>query len=378
MLRKLAVLACALAVPATAAFAQTGLTLPPSGGNQKASVSQWIGPVKVTIDYNSPDVTSPSGEDRTGKIWGQLVPYGMTNLGFGSCGDQCPWRAGANENTTFSVSHDVLIEGEPLAAGTYGLHMIPSETAWTIVFSKDSTSWGSYFYDAAEDALRVEVQPKEHPFTHWLTYEFVDRQTEQATAALAWENLQVPWTIQVANAADLYVAALNRELRNYPGFNWQSWQSAAQYALGADRPEQALAWAQKAALDPAVGQENFVTLSTLAQAQAGADDASASSATLDRAMAHRTADPLQIHFLGRQLIGRGQKEEAMRVFERNAELHPGQWPVEVGLMRGHSALGHYDQALIHAEKALAMAPDDNNRQSLTAAIERLKQGQDVN
>jgi hypothetical protein len=378
MLKRLFVFAGVLAVPASAAFAQAGLTLPPSGDNQRASVSQWIGPVKVTIDYSSPDVTGPSGEDRTGKIWGQLVPYGMANLGFGTCGDQCPWRAGANENTTFTVSHDVLIEGETLAAGTYGLHMIPGETAWTVVFSNDSTSWGSYFYDASQDALRVEVEPKEHPFTHWLTYEFVDRQPEQATVALAWENLQVPWTIAVPNATDLYLAALSRELRSMPGFNWQSWVAAAQYALGAGRPEQAVAWAEQAATNPAVGQESFVTLSTLAQAQAAAGDAGASSATLDRAMAHRTADPTQIHFLGRQLLGRGENDEAMRIFERNAELHPGQWPVEVGLMRGHSALGHYDQALIHAEKALAMAPDDNNRQTLTAAIEKLKQGQDVN
>ena len=378
MLKKLFVLVCLLAISATAVFAQPGLTLPPSGDNQRASVTQWIGPVKVTIDYSSPDVTGPSGEDRTGKIWGQLVPYGMANLGFGTCGDQCPWRAGANENTTFSVSHDVLIEGKPLAAGTYGLHMIPSEGAWTLVFSNNSTSWGSYFYDAGEDALRVEVQPKEHPYTHWLSYEFTDRQPEQTTVALEWENLQVPWTIEVPNVTDLYLAALTRELRSMPGFNWQGWVAAAQYALGAGRTEQAVAWAQKAALDPAVGQESFATLSTLAQAQAAAGDAGASSATLDRAMAHRTADPIQIHFLGRQLLGRGEKDEAMRIFERNAELHPGQWPVEVGLMRGHSALGRYEEALAHAEKALAQAPDDNNRQSLTAAIERLKQGQDVN
>lgn len=378
MLRKLLVLACVCAVSATAAIAQPGLTLPPSGDNQKASVTQWIGPVKVTLDYSSPDVTGPNGEDRTGKIWGQLVPYGMANLGFGTCGDQCPWRAGANENTTFSVSHDVLIEGQPLPAGTYGLHMIPSETTWTLVFSNNSTSWGSYFYDAAEDALRVEVQPKEHPYTHWLTYEFVDRQPEQATAALAWENLQVPWTIQVPNAADLYIAALSRELRSMPGFQWQSWMAAAQYAQGAGRHEQALAWAEKGALDPAVGQENFTTLSTLAMVQAAAGQAESAEATLERALVHPTASPTQIHFLGRQLIAQDKKEEAMRVFERNAELHPGEWPVEVGLMRGHSALGHYEEALAHAEKALAQAPDDNNRQSLTAAIERLKQGQDVN
>jgi tetratricopeptide (TPR) repeat protein len=377
MLKNLCGLVLVLALPA-AAFAQGGLTLPPSGANQKASVSQWIGPVEVTITYHSPDVTSPSGEDRTGKIWGQLVPYGMANLGFGTCGDQCPWRAGANENTTFTVSHDVLIEGEPLGAGTYGLHMIPSETTWTLVFSNDSTSWGSFFYDASEDALRVEVEPKAHPYTHWLTYEFVDRQPAQATVALAWENLQVPWTIEVPDVTDLYIAAISRELKSSAGFTWTNWQAAAQYAIAAGRPEKALAWAEQAVSNPAVGQESFQTLATLSQAQAANGDAEAGRATLDRALSHPTAQPTQVHFLGRNLITLGEKELAMWVFERNAELHPGQWPVEVGLARGHAALGHFEEALVHAEKALAMAPDDLNRQSVQAMIERLRAGEDLN
>src|SRR5450432_1640320 len=100
-----------------------GLTLPPSGNNQKASVTQFIGPVRVTIDYSSPAVHGPDGKDRRGEIWGKLVPFGLTNLGFGN-GKPGPWRAGANENTVFAVSHDVMIEGKPLAAGRYGLHMI--------------------------------------------------------------------------------------------------------------------------------------------------------------------------------------------------------------------------------------------------------------
>ena len=100
-----------------------GITLPPSGANQKASVIQKIGLVEVRIDYSSPDVTGPNGQDRRGQIWGTLVPFGLTNLGFGN-GALGPWRAGANENTVFSVSHDVEVQGKPLAAGSYGLHMI--------------------------------------------------------------------------------------------------------------------------------------------------------------------------------------------------------------------------------------------------------------
>ncbi|MEM7678571.1 MAG: DUF2911 domain-containing protein, partial [Myxococcota bacterium] len=127
------------ALPATA-IAQN-ITLPPSGDNQKASVSQWIGLVKVSVSYSSPDVTGPNGADRTGKIWGQLVPYGFSKIGFGTCGDECPWRAGANQNTIFTVSHDVLVEGQRLKAGSYGLHMAPGKNKWTIIFSRNTSSW---------------------------------------------------------------------------------------------------------------------------------------------------------------------------------------------------------------------------------------------
>src|ERR1700734_2304150 len=94
-------------------------------GSQRAEVSQRIGITDITIDYHR-----PLAKDR--KIWGGLVPYGEV------------WRAGANENTRITFSDPVLIEGKPLDQGTYGLHMIPNATEWTIIFSKNATSWGSF------------------------------------------------------------------------------------------------------------------------------------------------------------------------------------------------------------------------------------------
>lgn len=70
-------------------------------------------------------------------------------------GRKGPWRAGSNENTVFDVSHPVLVQGKPLPAGRYGLHMLAGPTEWTLIFSKNSTSWGSFSYDEKEDQLRV-------------------------------------------------------------------------------------------------------------------------------------------------------------------------------------------------------------------------------
>lgn len=92
---RILVLASALVLLTAGSARAQNITQPPGGANQKASVSQWIGLVEVTMTYNSPDVTAPNGDDRIGKIWGQLVPYGMASLGFGNCGAECPWRAGA-------------------------------------------------------------------------------------------------------------------------------------------------------------------------------------------------------------------------------------------------------------------------------------------
>ena len=357
----------------------SGPTLPPNGDNQKASVSQWIGLVKVNVTYNSPDVTSPAGEDRTGKIWGELVPYGMSNLGFGTCGDDCPWRAGANQNTVFKVSHDVLIEGQPLMAGTYGLHMIPGEEGWTIIFSNNHTSWGSFTYDESEDALRVVVKAQASEFHEWLTYEFTDRQPSQATVALKWENLQVPWTITIPSITDLYMEAVRNDLRNDAGFTYMGYNAAAQYAFGEQANlEEGLTWAEAAVGMPFIGQENFTTLSTLAQLQEANGMAEEAAATLDKAIHHPATTVFQIHQLGRQMIAEGKPEKAMEVFEYNAETHPDTWPINVGLARGLSALGRYGEAIPYCEKAIQNAPDDLNRNNLQNLMEQLKEGKDIN
>src|SRR5215203_1616829 len=172
----------------TAIFAQITLTSLPSGGNKKAFVGERIGLTDVVIHYDRPGVKA-----REGKIWGQLVPAGFVDLGFGNS-KASPWRAGANENTTIEFSNDVTIEGQPLKAGKYGFFIAYDSTEATLIFSNNATSWGSYYYDSTEDALRVKVkQVKTANSTEWLKYEFMNQTENSATIALLWENQKIPF-----------------------------------------------------------------------------------------------------------------------------------------------------------------------------------------
>ncbi|MEQ9299640.1 MAG: DUF2911 domain-containing protein [Cyclobacteriaceae bacterium] len=356
--------------------AQT-LSTPPNGNNQKASVTQYIGSlVSVTVDYSSPDVTAPNGTDRKGQIWGQLVPYGFTDLGFGNR-NPSPWRAGANENTTITFSHDVEVEGKSIEAGTYGLHIAVEEAGpWTLVFSNRNDAWGSFFYEESKDALRVQASPKDTEYTEWLTYEFVDRQPTEATLALKWEEKMLPFKISVPNLNDLYVSTFEEELTGSAGFVWQNWQAAANWSIQNDYAlEKGLAWAEQAISAPFFGNENFGTLSTKANVLTQLERADEAKEVMDKALNHPSTTVFQIHQYGRQLIGQGDADGAMEVFKMNAKRFPKTWPINVGLARGYSAKGEYKTALKHAKLAYEAAPDQLNKDALKTAIESLEKGE---
>lgn len=356
------------------AYAQ--LSLPPSGNNQKAMVQQNIGPlVQVTIRYSSPDVTAPNGQSRKGKIWGQLVPHGFTKQGFG-LNQPAPWRAGANECTTIEFTHDVLVEGKELAAGTYAFFVATAESGpWTLIFSKNTSGWGSYFYEEKDDALRVEVEPETVPYEEWLTFEFLDRQANSTVAALLWEEKKIPFKIEVPNNDELIVANLNEELTGSLGFNWTNWVTAVNFCLQNNIAlEQALVWAEKAISEPFVGVENFSTLSTKSQVLSQMGKNREADAAMDIAIKHPTAGILQIHGYGRSLLAAGKKDKALEVFEYNKEKHGDVWPVRVGLARAHSAMGNYKKALEHAQIAHDRAPDELNKKALAQSIDKLKAG----
>jgi hypothetical protein len=354
-----------------------GITLPPSGDNQKASISQWMGLVKVSFTYNSPDVTSPTGENRTGKIWGQLVPWGMNYLGFGTA-KESPWRAGANENTVFYTSHEVRIQGKDLAAGHYGFFILPNENGpWTLIFSKNYTSWGSFFYDPGEDALRVEVNPVDSDFSEWLNYGFDDRQLGSCTAYMEWENQRIAFKIEVPDIYELYVNKIREELKSSPGFNYTNWMQAAAFcANNKINLEEALVWADNAISAPFIGQENFQTLQTKALVLTSMGKTEEADEIMDQALEHATATVGAIHQYARSLIRQGRNEKAMEVFKKNAKMHPeDKFTINVGLARGSAALGEIKKAIKYWETAIENITEDQkpNLSYYEAELNKLKE-----
>jgi tetratricopeptide (TPR) repeat protein len=368
-----------LLVAAAGVASAQRLTAPPGGANQKAVVTQYMGMVSVTIDYNAPDVTGPNGQDRTGQIWGQLVPMGIAQNpfypGFGTA-ENMPWRAGSNENTTITFSHDVEVEGEPIAAGTYALFMAPGEEEWEIIFNKNSNAWGSFFYDPELDALKVKVKPEKTDFfREWLTFEFDDRQLDTAVAVLHWEHLRVPFRVSVPNINELYHQAMSHELTGAVGFNFQNWIQASQWAVQHERyHEDAIAWADGAI----AANTSFATLSNKAQVLQQVGQADEAMAALDQAMDHPTATAVGIHMMARGLQAAGDMETANMIFRKNYEKNPGEWPVDFGMARVYSQEGNFEKALEHAQIAKSRAPAGPQMQNLETQIARLEKGENIN
>jgi len=171
MYRKLSILsAVALAlVVAAPVLAQRGDDAKRKSKNGHAEGD--IAGVHVVIDYGRPSVGGR-------QIWGALVPYGQV------------WRTGADEATTISFDKDVTIEGQPLAAGTYGLFTIPTAGKWTVIFNKTANQWGAFKYDAGQDALRVEVSPAAHEAVEQLTFA-----VSESKVVLTWEQLAVEFRV---------------------------------------------------------------------------------------------------------------------------------------------------------------------------------------
>lgn len=347
------------------------LTTAPDGGNKKASVSERIGITDVTIHYDRPGV-----KGREGKIWGGLVHSGFKDLGFGTS-KAAPWRAGANENTTITFSTDVMIEGRPLKAGTYGFFVAMGDGDATLIFSNNNSSWGSFFYNENEDALRVTVKTVPlNESVERLKYEFMDQTENSAVVALIWEKLKIPFKVEVDYITS-QIESFRRELRGSDGFSPNAWVEAVNFSVEHNTNlEEALGWSDYAINGQFVGQKNFKTLSAKASVLSKLNRTAEADALMKEAMPLATMQ--ELHAYGRQLMRQKRYPEALEAFRMNAQKNPNVFTTNMGLMRGYSATGDYKSALKYARAAQLQAPDKANKDALEKFIPMLEAGKDIN
>ncbi|WP_259068644.1 DUF2911 domain-containing protein [Mucilaginibacter sp. X4EP1] len=347
------------------------LTSAPSGGNKRASVSEQIALTDVTIHYNRPHVNK-----REGHIWGELIPVGYVNLGFGSA-KSSPWRAGANENTTIEFSTDVTIEGQPLAAGKYGFSIAYDPNECTLIFSKNTTSWGAFYYNPAEDVLRVKVKPvPTDKSVEWLKYEFADQTSNSAVIQLQWEKLIIPFKVTVDEVGN-QIASFRRELRGEKGFAWEGWDQAAAYcAQHKTNLDEALLWTDTATSVNFGGSQSFTAWSTRAEVLDSLGRATDADAAMKKALPYASLN--ELYFYGKSLAHHKKSKEAFDVFKLDYDKYPDQFLTNAGMARGYSALGDYKKALTYAQKARAQAPDKPNQDILDSIIAKLQAGKDIN
>lgn len=365
---KLLTLLAAAFLSVASLYAQ--MDLPPVGGNPRATITEEVGITNITLKYSRPDVNK-----REGKIWGQLVHNGFVDPGFGTS-KSSPWRAGANENTTISFEHDVKIEGKDLKAGTYGLFMAMGTDNVTVIFSKQTEAWGSFYYDEKQDALRVDVKPVALANSvEWLKYEFIEQKEKYCVIAMQWEKLSVPFKVEV-DVDNIVLARLREQVTSMKNFNSTNMIQASQWCFGKNiNLEEALGWAQRA-VTGFNGQKSYVSLRNLAVGYEKLNRQSQVDSVMAEALTMATVN--QYTGYGRLLITQKRADKALEVLLANQKKNGDNYLVNSGLMYGYSANADYKKALAAAAKAMTQAPNDAAKKALEGQTAKLKEGKDIN
>lgn len=331
----------AMALPV---FAQQNFVTPRV--SPASSITQRVGLTDITVDYHRPSV-------RNRDIWGALVPY-----------DQV-WRAGANENTTITFTHPVLIGDTQLDAGTYGLHVLPTEAEWTFILSHQHQAWGSFSYDEAEDAVRVAVTPEEIPHQEFVTYSFDNPTANEVTLSLSWEMKK--GSFQIWTDTDEIVAQDLRDgLRGLPRFGWRGWQQAAAWCLQNNTNlDEAMEW-----IDRSISMNsNFTNLSVKSGLLATKGQSKEAEEILSGAMDAATEAELNVY--GYQLMGRDDIDGAIAAFKTNADKHPDSWNAYDSLAEAYMNKGDTKNAIKFYEKALSMTEDETQKGRIRAQLSQL-------
>lgn len=353
-----ALLICSLLTLSLSTFAQ--LNTP--RGSQQATVSQRVGISDVSITYSRPSVNGR-------EVWGKLVPYGMNNLGFGTA-TEAPWRAGANENTIITFTHDAKLQGKAVKAGTYGLHVeLKDENNATIILSHDANAWGSFFYDKSKDALRADITTKTAPHKELLMYEFNTVKPTSTIVSLLWEKKEIPFEVEFDVTSIVLEDFRAKSIGNL-GFNRQNWENMARFSLnnGGDLNE-ALGWIDGSIAGNFYSQKNFNNLSIKGQILNKLGNNQEYAELMDQAS--QLANKNQLNALGYQMVGSKDYDRALKYFKLNVTNNPKDANSYDSLGECYKTMGDKKNAIKHLKKSLSLNPPANvkaNSEKLLAEL----------
>ena len=187
-LLSLVILICLWATPASQAqyrqndelHVATGLTFDAARVSPNRTVTKSLEGGDIVIEWGAPSVR------------GRRLSAGLIST-------YKVWRTGANEASTLHFENDVLIEGEPVPAGTYSVFTIGGKKQWTIILNSVAQQWGAFAYDRKFDVLRVKVVPTEVS-EHQEEFVFgFENETENSTdVALRWGTIHVAFTVSAS------------------------------------------------------------------------------------------------------------------------------------------------------------------------------------
>ncbi len=322
--------------------------------SQRAVLIQRIAMTDVTVIYHRPVAGGR-------KVFGGIVPYGQV------------WRAGANDNTTIEFSTNVKVEGQPLAKGVYGLHMIPGENEWTIAFSNNSTSWGSFTYDEKEDALRVKVKPAATENHNVLTYDFDDLTDDSAALTLRWEKTAVPVRLSV-DLKGTTLESLHQQLRYVAQYTWEGLNDAASWCLeNKVNYDEAMKWVNQS-IGAEERFENLETKSQLLRAQGHTDEADKI-----KARAIDKANAIQLYVYGRGLQREGKGADGLAIYRTAVKKFPDHWISHVANARVMVADKNFDGAAKEIRESIAMLKENPAQaQALEGVLKRVENKEDIN
>jgi hypothetical protein len=340
------------AVPAAAQFKNGNQTilLELPRVSPRAVATQRIGLTDISVIYHRP---SANGR----KVFGDVVSYGRV------------WRAGANDNTTIEFTDPIRIEGQLLPAGKYGVHMIPGQAEWTVIFSHNTTSWGSFSYTPKEDALRVHVKPQTVASRDLLSYEFSNLTQESATLSLIWATTQVRLSLTV-DTKNITLASLRRQLRHLAGYKGEAFYDAALYCVDNEfNYDEALSWIDSAI---AIEDERYENLELKSQILERLGRTSEAAATLAAAL--KMARPEQMFDYGNRLLREKKVADARTLFERVTRDHPDAWINWYGLAKVQAAEGNREAARRTLEESTKYAVTAQQKANLKFLLGRLAAG----